>query len=398
MPKTRTTSGIAALSTAFVFTALAVAYATITAAESTTKTTDANTPSTLTTTPTHVTTTRAEAAPTTRSITLYGVTRSASRGTLAFGVGGRMIRRHVDVGDRVKTGQLIAELDADAYRNAAAAARATLAEINARLDQQNRDVARAQKLRATDAASEGELEQYTTGADTLIARKLAAEAQLAESERLVRESRLTARYDGQLTAVFTQPGEFVAAGAPIVAIAAQRGIEVELDAPESIAGSVKPGQTATVRLPLTGSDSGEPATCSGTVVAAGETSVGAGRLFPLLIAIGTDSAAMPGQTAEVTLEVPSPPAIVVPATSITNPGGQSPIVFLVNGSIATETPVRVTRIDGEMAVIEGAVKPGDAVVTRGHLLLLNGDTVTVQTESASAAAPPAPNTKNDIAR
>ena len=136
-----------------------------------------------------------------REARLPGVTRAARRAALAFTIPARVAVRPVEVGDRVRAGQLLARLDGEEYLLAERSSRAALAELEVRLAQARRDEARVASLAAARAATAEELEQARAAAGATQAAHDAARARLDNAARLARESELRAPFAGTVTAV-----------------------------------------------------------------------------------------------------------------------------------------------------------------------------------------------------
>ncbi len=94
-----------------------------------------------------------------RTIRFSGVTRAAQRAVMAFSIPGRLINRPVEAGSRVKEGVELARIDIREYQNRIDMAKATVAELNVRVAQAERDKQRIEKLAAMRAATAEELEQ-----------------------------------------------------------------------------------------------------------------------------------------------------------------------------------------------------------------------------------------------
>ena len=163
-----------------------------------------------------------------RSALFHGLTQPSDHTVLAFTVGGRMQARPVEVGTRVKRGDLIARLDAKPLRNARDAAKAQLAEVQARAAQLRREQERARGLLEAGAATEQQVEQANTGADAVDASKYAADVNVRETKRRLSETVLRAPFDGEVTAILAEADQVVAAGTPVVRLTGRDRVEVEL--------------------------------------------------------------------------------------------------------------------------------------------------------------------------
>ncbi|MEL7061989.1 MAG: biotin/lipoyl-binding protein, partial [Acidobacteriota bacterium] len=142
---------------------------------------------------------RVDAAAARRSLRFSGVVRAVDRATLAFAIGGRMIARPVEVGDRVARGDVVARLDPRELDNAVAGAEGALAELEARREQARRDLERVEALVAAKAATSEERERTAAGLEAVAAGEDSARARLSEARRLRDEGVLRAPFAGTIT-------------------------------------------------------------------------------------------------------------------------------------------------------------------------------------------------------
>ncbi len=173
-------------------------------------------------------------------------------------VTGELKRLHVALGDRVKKGQLVAEIDAltqqNALRNAEAAlqsARALLRSRQAQLKQAELAAARLRELVAIDAGARADLEAAeatldTTRADIASQNALIAQAHItADTARVnIGYTRVVAPMDGTVVAVVTEQGQTVNANqsAPtIIKLANLETMTVKAQISEADVPRVKPG-------------------------------------------------------------------------------------------------------------------------------------------------------------
>lgn len=295
-----------------------------------------------------------------------GAVRATDRAGLAFEVGGRLAQRRVDVGDRVRAGETLARLDTRELENAVATAEAAWTEIDAHLEQRRRDLARVERLLAAKAATEEELEQVRAGVAALEASRSGAESRWAEARRRLGEGVLTAPYDGAVTEILAEPGEYLPVGRPVLRLAGDGLREVEVGVPESLVDAIRVDQEVTVELPF--SDIKIP----GIVHSVGRSSAGAGHLFPVVVRLPEGVSAPPGATAEVLLTRSTGSGLAVPLAAILDPGGGSPWVFAVRNSRAVRVPVRVGDVVGERVTVVADLSVGEPVVVAGQASLTPG--------------------------
>lgn len=301
------------------------------------------------------------------------VLRSRKRAQLSFTVSGRLLSRPVEVGDRVKKGQVLASIDSAAYFNGLGSAVASRTEISARLSQARRDLVRIQKLVAQKALPRVQLEHTESNVRSLDAMAKAARARVSESFRTVKETRLRAPFDGIVTEVGLQPGELATPGRPVVFLNGKGGLELMVEVGEEIMLHTSVGQIVRIAFPML-----QRSDHKGMVKYVGRTSSGPGRLFPVVVALDPAGDLQAGMTAEVTLEDQRSSALTVPVAAVVNPSGQSPTLYLVRQGRVHKVSVKVSSLIGDRVAVEGPLQPGEKVIVSGHGDLLPGDGVQVR--------------------
>ncbi len=327
-----------------------------------------------------------EASTRASELVMHGTLVAKDRSTLAFVVGGRVVSRTVDLGDRVTAGQVLARIDPRAFHNAELAAAADLARVDAQAAQLERDEKRAAQLEAEGFAPRVQREQAQTAQSALAAQRRAAMAQLQETRRQRTETVLRAPFDGVVRAVFAQAGEVLGPGAPVLALADDRGIEAQVDAPESTLPWLKPGQPARIEIPSS------RATRAGEVTAVA-WAAGPSGLYGVRLAVEGEQLA-PGQGVLVRVDQPRREELRVPLAAVVDPSGDDAAVWVVREARAELVAVEVLGLRGAGATAALAVQPrgeaalaaGAEVVVQGQARLLVGDAVVVDREVGGGRA------------
>ena len=167
---------------------------------------------------------------------------------LGFRVAGKILRRQAEVGQRVKPGEVLAQLDARDYQLAADAAHA---QVNAA--QTNRDLAAADfkryaALREQNFISGAELERRETTLKAAQAQLDQAKAQLASQGNQATYANLVADAPGVITAVEAESGQVVNPGMTVVRVAVDGPRDVVFSVPEDKISAVKAGTDVAVRV------------------------------------------------------------------------------------------------------------------------------------------------------
>lgn len=204
----------------------------------------------------------------------------------------------------------------------------------------------------------------------------AARAEHREARRQLRETTLTAPFDGVIADVFVDAGELTAAGSPIALLTAMDGIEIEVEVPESVFIHVREGDAVTVRFPMS-----ERPVVEGRIARVARAAAGRGRLFPIVIALQADDGIVPGMATEVVMTLPQDSQVSVPIAAVVDPTGNGASALVIEGDDAHGTvrrvPVEVTRLRGENALLRVGPGVGERVVIAGHSGLVDGETVEV---------------------
>lgn len=307
-------------------------------------------------------------------LTLHGVVRGTQRSRLSFAIPGRLQHRLVEVGAEVEAGQPLLRLDAQPYRHAVTAANARLEELNARQDQLERDQVRVNALHEEGVASQAQLENVTTGSASLAAGRQAATAQLQESRRQRRETVLRAPFDGVVVAIFAEVGTVVGAGAPVLAIEGQGGLEVVASVPDGHSW-LSPGTSAEVSFPR-----GSDASSLTASVTSRATAPGPDGLYAVRIALPA-GAAQTGTGALIQLHRQGQEELRAPLRAILDPSGEHPFVWAITEGTARRVPVEVLGLRSpandspEVALRGDALTASSRVVVEGSRHLLDGDAV-----------------------
>jgi RND family efflux transporter MFP subunit len=309
-------------------------------------------------------------APQGRALTYSGVVRPRIESSIGFRVGGKIVERAVNVGDRVEVGQLIARLDDTDLKLAENGARAAVAAARTRREVTRVNLDRAKPLLPQGYISQAAYDVRRNDYDAAVSALDTAEAQLRQAANAVGYATLTADKAGIVTAVTGEPGQVVSPGQPVIAIAEAGEVEVAIGVPEQDAGRLAVGQRAAVAL-----WAGPGATAGGRIREIAGQADAASRTYAVRVAVANPPPGMRlGMTATVTLRIDGEgPALLVPLTALTEAEG-APAVFVVDVEKKTvrRTPVTVAGTAEEGVRVSGGLSPGDMVVTAGVQFLRDG--------------------------
>ena len=321
----------------------------------------------------------------TEGLTYAGEVRARMESRLGFRVGGKLIKRHVDLGQRVAAGQVLAQLDVQDYQLAQEGARAQWTAATTQRDLAAADLKRFKELREQGFISGAELERREAALKAAHAQLDQAQAQLGSQTNLAAYTQLKSDVSGVVTAVEAEPGQVLAAGMPVVRVAQDGAKDVVFAVPEDKLSAVKLGSV--VALQQWGNDrvvtgqirelaaSAEPVTRTFMVKASLEK----GADWPL------------GATAYVNLQTPERAAlnaIKLPTSALWLDGKQSAVWVLETSSMSVRAQhVQVNTADGNDVVVTSGLQPGMQVVSAGVHVLSSGQKVTIYKAPGSGKTP-----------
>lgn len=315
--------------------------------------------------------------------------RARVESRLGFRVAGKVSRRNVDLGDPVKAGQVLAQIDPQDLRLGQESAQAALSAAQANLVQTRADFQRYQELRSQGFIGAAELERRETALKSAQATLDQAKAQATVQGNQAGYAALVADAPGVITAVEAEPGQVVAAGTPIVRLAHDGPRDVVFSVPEDKQALVRAleGRKGALRVRLWGSDTVLPATVREVAAAADATT----RTFLVKADLGRADVRL-GQTATVLLDTPRVDGVIkLPLTAVFEHQGQSAVWRLDAQQMTVQLlPVKVAGAEGNLALIAGGIAPGQEIVTAGVHVLTPGQSVKRYGATAPGAAASAP--------
>jgi multidrug efflux system membrane fusion protein len=298
-----------------------------------------------------------------------GEIRAREESALSFRVGGSLVERRVDVGDRVRRGELLAVLDPGDLQAQARAAQAQLVAAEAQLRRARADQARFAALAHDQLVSRSAVDTQNAAAAAAQGQVDAARASLVVARNQAGYTQLRAPRDGVIAARQAEAGQVVAPGQAIFHLAADAGREVAFAVPEGAVRAIRPGQPVQVEL-WSVPGSRLPARVREIAPAADPVT----RTYAVRAALVGEAAGVDlGQSARVHLEGVASAPLAVPLAAVQR-GPDGPSVFVVDAKSSTLRlqPVRVGPYGTESVPVLSGLSPRDWVVAAGAHLLRPG--------------------------
>jgi RND family efflux transporter MFP subunit len=306
------------------------------------------------------------------AVTLTGHIRARTEENLAFRIDGRMLARRVNVGQELRPGDPVADLDTKPQQDGVRTAQAALAAAQASLHEATNNLERTQTLVGQGWSTRVQYDAAEKAFETAKAAVDATSAVLHTAQDQLGYTQLVADAAGVVTATGAEPGEVVRAGQMIVIVAQHNGIDAVFDVPDSLMRRLRPDVTVAVAL----IDDPKIQT-TGQVREASPQADPVTRSFQVKIALDQPPASMwLGATVSGQAHMIAVGGIELPATALTM-ADNKPAVWVVDPKTQEVSLHAVTIRQGgsDSIVISDGLAAGERVVTAGVHALRPGQKV-----------------------
>ncbi|MDK9709049.1 MAG: efflux RND transporter periplasmic adaptor subunit [Desulforhopalus sp.] len=288
---------------------------------------------------------------------VVGTIQAVDRAEMSAKITGNIITLPVDLGSRVKRGDLLVELSAGEIFAQAQQARA-------QLEQAKRNLAREENLLKKNASS---LETVKTHEDSL----RIAEAAYKTALTMLEFTKITAPFNGIVTRKLVGVGDLATPGKPLLHIEEETNLQVLTDIPEAMILKISKGDKLQVFVPSV------KLGFEGTVAEVSPIADPSSRTSPIKLRIPNNPQLRSGQFARVTLALSQAETLSVPIGAVV-PFGQMERVFVIEEGKAKLRLIRSgAQGNNHVEVLSGLIE-GEVVAISGNGSLHDGQPVTVQ--------------------
>jgi RND family efflux transporter MFP subunit len=314
----------------------------------------------------------------TRTIELPGNVEAFYSASIHGQVSGYVQEWRDDIGAKVKRGDILAIVDTPELDQRLTAAEGDLAKAKARQSIAHITAERWQTLRSSAAVSQQAIDEKESTAIAADADVAASKADLDKLHALKTFARITAPFDGVVTARNVDIGSLVSADAsdkpPLFVVSDVSRMRIYVRAPEVYSAVLKTGMTATLSLPEYANRTFQARidTTSDAMDAKSRA------LLVELMADNKDGALRPGAFAQVKFELPpDPDTLTVPSGALLFRDGATFVATVDDKSRVKMKKVTISRDYGSRVEIGGEVTAADRIVRHPQESLSDGDEVRV---------------------
>jgi len=301
-----------------------------------------------------------------------GEVRGRHESQLAFQVGGKVVKRHVELGSMVKRGQILMQIDPQDILQTVNSHLAQVASAKSQVRLAESNLKRYQQLYEKDAISRAQLDRHQSAYEVAVATQQQVTAQYAQGANQLGYSLLRADQAGVVSGISVEVGQVVGPGQVVITLVKEGEREVEVSVPENRIQELSTASQIKITfwaLP--------------NIVVAGKIR----ETAPMADAIS--------RTYKVRVSLLQPPQDIklgmTASVDIAGTGGQSieasiplsalyqtkdtPCVWIVqNGAVKLRAIKVGTFVDGQVQVLSG-FKSGETIVTAGVHKLREGQKV-----------------------
>ncbi len=317
-----------------------------------------------------------------RTLTTHGNVVAWEEVIIGAEIGGlRLVEVLVNVGDKVKPGQLLARISSDTVDVELAQGLAAVAEEEAMQAEAAANADRARQFQTTGLISAQQIAQSLTTEQTAKARLTAARARVRANELRLSQTRVLAPDFGVISARTATVGSLAQPGQELFRLIRQNRLEWRAEVTATELPRIQPGQTVIVELT-------EGITTQGRVRIGAPTVNPQTRIGLVYVDLPVGSPARAGTFARGVFALGQAQALTVPQAAVLQRDGFSYVFTLDDQSQVTQTRVAVGRRVADQVEITQGLEPKTRLVATGVGFLTDGDTVRLvdsPTESLGAA-------------
>ena len=315
--------------------------------------------------------------------------RARVESRLGFRVAGKLVQRPVELGQAVRAGQLLAQLDARDYRLAVQAAQAQVAAATTQRDLAQADYERFAQLKAQNFISGAELDRRRASLQAAQAQLTQALAQASGQGNQENYTQLRADADGVVTAIEAEPGQVLEPGQTVLRLAQDGARDAVFAVPEDLVSQLRVGQEVAVRPWGGGAEGAAKLRATVRDIAASADPVT--RTFTVKAALSGSPLPPLGATLTVYPSAFAPrgvQALRLPTSALWAQGQQTAVwVFDAASSTVRAQVIEVAQVDGNEVLVRAGLQAGAQVVATGVHVLAPGQKVSIyQAKTAPEAA------------
>lgn len=312
-----------------------------------------------------------------KPVTLAGAVEPSKRSLIASEIEGIVESFPAEEGQYVEKGEVLASFNTRTIEIGLREARASKREAQARYRLAEKNLVRFEELQIKGVASVQQFQDAETEKQAWGARIGQLQAQIDSQEHDLEKSQITAPFSGYITGEYTEVGEWVVKGGPVVEMIDTETVDIKIDMPERYVSKINKGQEVTVSL-----DALPELKIEGEISSIVPQAHSEARTFPVKVAVDNkDGTIKSGMVARVSFPVGSPSKIKMVSKDAIVSRNNANFIYVVTDGAAQPLPVTTGMAFEGRIEVTGPVETGMLVVVKGNERLMPNQPVKIINET-----------------
>jgi len=309
-------------------------------------------------------------------LAVSGKIQAANSADLSTRMMGYVNKVHVNVGDKVRKGQLLVSINNADLQAKRAQVNAGISEATAAFNNAEKDYNRFKNLFAENSASQKEMDDMTANFNMAKARLESAKQMKNEINAQFTYSNITAPFSGTITSKNVEAGNMANPGAPLISMETPGHFEVMAMVPESEISQIKKGSTVDVLVKSINQ------TIKGTVAEVSTSAKNTGGQYLVKIDLDkTEANILSGMFTTVQFPVErkaETSMVLIPTDAIVTNGQLSGVYTVSQSQTALLRWLRLGRTFGDQVEVLSGLNADEAYIVSAEGKLYNGAKISVQ--------------------
>ena len=290
-------------------------------------------------------------------VEVVGTVQAVERAEISSKISGNIITLQVDLGSKVKKGDLLIELSAGEIS-------ARVQQAKAQLEQAKRNLAREESLLKKNAATAQTVKSLQDSTKI-------AEAAYKETVTMLDYSRITAPFSGIITKKLGNVGDLATPGKPLLHLEEENNLQVLTNIPEAMILRIQKDDRLSIFIPSVN------LTIEGIVAEVSPVADPSSRSAPIKLHIPPDPRLRSGQFARVTLAGEQAETLTIPSSAVVPFGQMERVYVIYDNKVRLRLVQTGTQMNGHIEILSGLTE-GEMVIREADHNLLDGQPIVIK--------------------
>lgn len=309
-------------------------------------------------------------------ITASGTIQAINSANLSTRMMGFVVKVAVNVGDKVKEGQLLVSINNSDLNAKLSQVNANITEATAAFTNAEKDYNRFKNLYSENSATQKELDDMTAHYNMASARLEGAKQMRNEIQAQFAYANIRAPFNGVITGKYVNEGDMANPGMPLIAVESPGNFEVMARIPESDISKIKVGTNVNVHVKSLGKE------VNGRVAEVSSSAKNTGGQYLVKVALDkTDTSIFSGMFVTVQFPVEKVEKldhVLIPTSAIVTNGQLSGVFTVSESNTAILRWLRLGRTYGDSVEVLSGLSSNETYIKSAEGKLYNGANITIQ--------------------